>query len=199
MIKPRFEFRSFAEDFAPVEEKMKGLSKLERFRESSETYIIAALNDKNNVKIRYDTLDIKKLVKEQRGLQQWAPQAKEAFPLKMEIVRDQVLAALNVPVPRLKRAEYSIAQFIAEIVEPHPQLEPATVDKRRFGYTISGCISEFAKLEINRTRIQTIALESVDPEAVMRAKRTLGLQGLENINYLTAIKRVLAVEKAASE
>ena len=64
---PRYEFRAFAQNFGLVEDKIRKLSKLEKFRESSEIYIVSAGNTENNIKIRYDALDIKVFVKKEKG------------------------------------------------------------------------------------------------------------------------------------
>ena len=85
----RYEFRAFAQNFGLVEEKIRQFSVFEKFRENAEVYILAALNSDRNVKIRYDTLDIKVLVKEERGLQQWHPQMKTGFPLRVETIQDE--------------------------------------------------------------------------------------------------------------
>ena len=97
-IQARYEFRAFAQNFGLIEEKMRKLSKFEKFRESSEIYILSATNNEHNIKIRYDTLDIKVFVKEERGLQQWHPQMKAEFPLRMKAIRDEVIAVLRVVV-----------------------------------------------------------------------------------------------------
>ena len=68
-IFPRYEFRAFAQNFGLAEEKIRKLSKLDKFRESSEIYILSPDNNENNVKIRYHTLEIKVLIKEEKGLQ----------------------------------------------------------------------------------------------------------------------------------
>lgn len=192
-IQARYEFRAFAQNFGLVEEKVCKLSKFEKFRESSEIYILAALNNKHNIKIRYDTLDMKVFVKEERGLQQWHPRMKAGFPLRREAIRDEVFPALSVAVPEFKRSEYSFEQFLQDIIQPHPALTIARVFKRRFGYTIDECISEFAELLINGTAIKTIAVESLDAGAVLQAKEILGLQEYENVSYLLAIKRILGM------
>lgn len=189
----RYEFRAFAQNFGLVEEKMRKLSKFEKFRESSEIYILSAANKKNNIKIRYDTLDIKVLVKEEQGLQQWHPRIKAEFPVKMAVIRDEVFPALKVAVPEFKRSEYSFNQYLEDIIQPHPDLTIARVYKRRFGYTINGCISEIAELLINGAAIKTIAVESLDVRAVLQAKEILGLQAYQNVSYLVAIKRILGM------
>jgi hypothetical protein len=192
-IQPRYEFRAFAQNFGLAEEKIRRLSELEKFRESSEIYILSVANNKNNVKIRYDTLDIKILAKEEQGLQQWQPRMKAAFPMNIEAIRDEVFPALRVTVPEFKRSEYSFKQYLEDIIQPHPDLAIARVFKRRYGYTINGCISEVAELLINGAAIKTIAVESPDVGAVLQAKAILGLQAYENVNYLLAIKRILGM------
>ncbi len=189
----RYEFRAFAQHFGPAEEKMRKLAKFEKFRESSEIYILSAANDKHNIKIRYDTLDVKVFVKEEMGLQQWLPKMKAEFPVKTAVIRDEVFPALNVALPEFKHPDYSLAQFIQDIIQPHPALSIARVYKRRFGYTINECISEIAELLINGAAIKTIAVESLDVQSVLQAKEILGLQEYENVSYLLAIKRILGM------
>ena len=193
-IQPRYEFRAFAQNFGRVEEKIQQLSNLERFRESNETYILSAVNNKNNLKIRYDTLDIKTFVREEKGLQQWSPILKAGFPLQMAVIRDEVFPSLGAAIPQFNQSEYTLTQFLEDIIHPHPELVLARVFKRRFGYTINGCISEIAELLINSAAIKTVAVESDNIEAVSKAIEMLGLQEYENVNYLLAIKRILGME-----
>jgi hypothetical protein len=193
-IIPRYEFRAFAQNFGLAEEKMRQLSKLDKFRESSEIYILSPDNNENNVKIRYHTLDIKVLIKEEKGLQQWRPRLKADFPMQMEVIRDEVFTALGTVVPEFNRSEYSLEQFLDDILMPHPELVLARVLKHRFGYKINGCISEISELLVNGAAVKTMALESADIEAVLKAKEMLGLHEYENVNYLLAIKRILGMQ-----
>jgi exopolyphosphatase/guanosine-5'-triphosphate,3'-diphosphate pyrophosphatase len=192
-IKPRYEFRAFAQHFGRVEEKIRQLSELVRFRESNEIYLISVVNDKKNIKIRYDTLDIKAFVREEKGLQQWRPHLKTEFPLPAAVIRDEVMACLGVAIPQLNQSEYTLAQFLEDIIQPHPELVLAKVFKRRFGYTINGCISELAELLVNGAAIKTVAVESEDVAAVLKAMQMIGLQEYENVNYILAIKRILGL------
>ncbi len=57
-----------------------------------------------------------------------------------------------------------------------------------------GVIAEIADLLINGAAIKTIAVESVDVEAVLKVKATLGLEEYENVNYILAIKRIIGME-----
>ena len=192
-VEARYEFRAFAQHFGLAEEKMRKLAQFEKFRESTEIYILSAANDRHNIKIRYEALDIKVFVREEQGLQQWQPKMKAKFPVKMAVIREQIFPALNVAAPGFKHPEYSLALFIQDIIEAHPALSIARVYRRRFGYTITGCIGEIAELLINGAAIKTMAVESLDVQAVLQARELLGLQEYENVNYLLAIKRILGM------
>ena len=193
-IIPRSEFRAFAQNFGMVEEKIRKLAEFEKFRESSEIYILSAANNHNNTKIRNNMMDIKRFVKEERGLQQWEPKMKAEFPIKVNVICDEVFPAFGVAVAEFHRSEYTLAQYLEDIIKPHPELALAYVFKRRFGYSIEGCIAEIADLLIKGAAIKTIAVESVDVEAVLKVKATLGLQEYENVNYVLAIKRIIGME-----
>ena len=193
-IKPRFEFRAWAKNFGLVEEKMRRLSRCEKLRESSEIYIVSAANRDNNTKIRDDLMDIKVFVKAERGFEQWDPRMKGSFPMKAAMVADEVFPAFSVELPSLEREEYSLEQFLDEIIRPHPSLVAVDVFKRRFGFTVSDCITELAEVWVNSAGVQTVAVESVDIDALIEAKEMLGLNEYENVNYLLAIKRVIGME-----
>ncbi len=193
-IKPRFEFRAFAQNFGIVEEKMRSLSAIEQIRESLEIYIMSAGNNLNNTKVRDNLMDIKVFVQEQKGLEQWNPRMKGQFPMAVEMIRNQVFPAFGVNPPDFKREIYTLEQYINEVIKPHPQLAAVNVFKRRMGFTVNGCIAELADVYINGAKIMTANLESVDVEAILEAKKMIGLNDYENVNYLLAIKRVIGME-----
>ena len=193
-IKPRFEFRAFAQDFGIVEEKIRQLSPVEKIRESLEVYIISAGNNENNTKIRDNKMDIKVFVQEKQGLEQWNPRMKGEFPMRAEMIRDEVFPAFEVETPEFKRDVYTLKQYLNEIIKPHPDLVAVNVFKRRFAFTINGCIAEIGEVYINGAKIMTANLESVDVEAILQAKKMVELDKYENVNYLLAIKRVIGME-----
>jgi len=193
-IKPRFEFRAFAQNFGIVEEKMRSLSPIEQIRESLEIYIMSAGNNENNSKIRDNLMDIKVFVQQQKGLEQWNPRMKGQFPMSVEIIRNEVFPAFGVAMPEFKRDVYTLEQYINEIIKPHPALAAVNVFKRRMGFTINGCIAELADVYVNGAKIMTANLESVDVEAILEAKKMVTLTDYENVNYLLAIKRVIGME-----
>lgn len=189
-VDPRYEFRTFARSLGLVERKMRALSPVEKVRESAETYIISAENNENNTKIRDGKLDIKVLVDEKEGLEQWNPRLKAAFPLSAEQIEKDLGAAFGVSFSSLSQEAYSFEEFLTNIVGPQPELQAVNVEKRRFGFTIFGCIAEIAQVYINGALVHTAAIESTDIDAVLRACQETGLSEHENINYLKAMKRV---------
>jgi hypothetical protein len=197
-IKPRFEFRAFAQNFGIVEEKMRQLAPCEKIRESSEIYIMSAENNDNNTKVRDDLMDIKVFVKNEQGLEQWNPRMKGNFPMKREMIEKEVFPAFGVSLPEFNRDEYTLDQFLSEIVYHHSELAAVNVFKRRYAFTINDCIAEVGDVYINGALIKTANIESVDVDAILKAKKMLALEPYENVNYLIAIKRVIGMEPLPS-
>ena len=194
--KPRFEFRSFGQDFekaaarmarfsVPVPEKV-----WERY--SDEIYILSRTNDINNTKIRDGKMDIKTYVQTVDGLEQWNPLMKGEFPMKASMLENEVFPAFQVTMPKLTKDEYTYDEFI-EIVYAHPDLAAVKVHKQRFGYMVNNTICEYGAVLINGAKVYTINSESTEVEDIKKTVRDIGLEGVENINYLQAIKRVIGM------
>lgn len=193
-IKPRFEFRTFAQNFGIVERKMREHSEIENLRESAEIYIMSGANNENNTKIRDDKMDIKVLVQEKEGLEQWKPRMKGKFPMNATQITNEVFPAFGVKMIELQREEYTQKQYLDEIIKPHPGLVAVHVFKRRFAFTVNKCICEIADILINGALIKTVSIESTEINDILKTKEMLRLTEYENINYLLAIKRVIGME-----
>ena len=103
--------------FGAADDRFAALSP-ERVQESDELYLLSPVVDVT-VKIRADLMDIKRRQRVNGdGLEQWAPIMKAAFPLPAADV-SRVFAALAVPVPSLARTEYTLDQFVDELVRPN--------------------------------------------------------------------------------
>ncbi len=189
----RFEFRSFGQDLDRAHYLMSKLSvpvpEKYRERESEEIYIISPKNNSTNIKIRDGNIDIKTLIQIVDNLEQWKPMLKEEFPLNSDLLRNTVFPALQTEMPNLERYDFSMDAFLA-MVSAHPDLLPVYVKKQRFGYMVNNAISEFGFVWINGARTCTISTESTESENVKQNISAFGLTGVENINYLQAIKRV---------
>ncbi len=194
--KPRFEFRSFGQNFDLAHFRMSRLSvpvpEKVWERHSDEVYIISRTNDINNTKIRDGKMDIKTLVQTYQGLEQWNPLMKGEFPMKAEIIRNEIFPAFQVPLPQLGKDEYSFEEFM-QLIYAHPDLAAVRVHKQRFGYMVNDTICEYAVVLINGARVVTVSSESTEADQILKTISDLKLDGVENINYLQAIKRVIGM------
>jgi hypothetical protein len=194
--KPRFEFRSFGQNFDTAAFRMARLSVpvpekvWERF--SDETYILSRTNDINNTKIRDGKMDIKTYVQTVDGLEQWNPLMKGEFPISREVLQEEVYPAFQVEQPELNQDSYTLDEFLAMIIA-HPDLQAVRVSKHRFGYMVNDTICEIANVLINGARVISVNSESTEVDDIKKTIKDLKLEGVENINYLQAIKRVIGM------
>ncbi|MDR2084927.1 MAG: hypothetical protein LBP67_08030 [Bacteroidales bacterium] len=202
--KPRFEFRSFGQDFTAAHKRMARLSvpvpEKVWERTSDEVYIISRTNDINNTKIRDGKMDIKTFVQTVDGLEQWNPLMKGEFPISANILKKEVFTAFMVVPPNFTKESYTYDEFI-EMVNNHPDLIAVRVHKQRFGYMVNDTICEVGNVLINGAKIVTINSESTEIEDIKKTIKDIGLESVENINYLQAIKRVIGMssKKLANE
>lgn len=194
--KPRFEFRTFGQDFT---ESAKLMSKLSiavpdkvKHRTSKEIYIVSRTNNINNTKIRDGKMDIKTYVQTIEGLEQWNPLMKAEFPISVETLRNDVYSAFQVEMPNFNKEEYELEEFI-EMIESNPNLQAVDVFKERFGYMVNDTICEVANVLINGAKVVSINSESTEVEDIQRTLEDVKLTNIENINYLQVIKRVVGM------
>jgi hypothetical protein len=194
--KPRFEFRSFGQNFDEVHKRMARFSvpvpEKVWERHSEEIYIMSRTNDINNTKIRNGKMDIKTYVQTVNGLEQWNPLMKGEFPMKTEALLKEVFPAFQVEIPSLTNEEYTYEEFM-QMINAHPDLQAVRVNKQRFGYMVNDTICEFGIVLINGARVVTINSESTEVDDILRTMKDIGAGGIENINYLQAIKRVIGM------
>lgn len=195
-IKPRFEFRGFGQGFEVPAKRMARLSMPvpENIweRHSDEIYIMSRMNDIYNTKIRDGMMDIKTWVQTVDGLEQWNPIMKGEFPLSAQVLKTEVFPAFQVGLPDFRKESYSFDEFM-EMVRQHVDLQAVRVHKRRFAYLVNNTICETGLVLINGAKVETISSESTEVEDIRKTLKDLGLEGVENINYLQAIKRVIGM------
>jgi hypothetical protein len=185
-ILPRWEWRTFTHQ-TDAKEKISKYP-ITRQVESSDVYILSELS-MENTKVRNDLMDIKSLqVVTKDGLEQWKPVKKENFPLPLSEV-EEMFRIFKVPMPEFSKETCTFDEFV-ELVGTDDRIICVTVDKSRRLYDVDGCIVEVADLDIEGKSIMTVAVELEDPDKVRETMKMLGLAGLENINYVTAIKRM---------
>ncbi len=194
--KPRFEFRTFGQDFSTQAERMARLSlpvpeKLWE-RHSDEIYIMSRTNDVNNTKIRDGKMDIKTYAQTVDGLEQWNPLMKAEFPIPRETLENDVFPAFQVDLPVFEKDSYSYEEFM-EMVDSHEDLQAVKVHKQRCAYTVNDTLCEVGNILFNGAKVTTINSESTEIDDIKKTITDLGLENIENINYLQAIKRVIGM------
>jgi hypothetical protein len=192
--KPRFEFRTFGQNFTESAKLMARYSvpipRKVWERVSDEIYILSKTNDINNTKIRDGKMDIKTYIQTVDGLEQWNPLMKGEFPISKEILEKEVFPAFQVKMPSLTKNTYTLEEFM-EIIKNHSDLQAVNVHKYRYGYMVNNTLCEVADVLINGAKVFTINSESTEIEDIKKTIQDVELTQFENINYLQAIKRVI--------
>ncbi|MGS0679893.1 hypothetical protein ACVBIO_07670 [Shewanella sp. 0m-8] len=195
--KPRFEFRTFGQDFTEASTRMARLSvpvpEKVWHRQSDEIYIMSRTNDLNNTKIRDGKMDVKSYVQTVDGLEQWDPKLKAEFPISAAQLLEEIFPAFMVEQPALNKEQYSFEEFL-DLINDHPDLQAVKIHKERYGYMVNDTICEVANVLVNGARIVSVNSESTELEDIQRTIKDLKLEGVENINYLQAIKRVIGMK-----
>jgi hypothetical protein len=190
-IKPRYEFRIWAESLADLRDKLQQLAAPARTEASKETYLISAATDRCNAKIRNGLMDIKILIGTDRGLEHWKPVLKAGFPLERSVIDGQILPSLQLRAPYLSRVRYAIDEFLDEVIRRRPEIAIVAVSKTRLEFALDACLAEFASTIINNLARETVAVESADPHTVLEFIRRLGIDGMPNTSYIRQIKKIL--------
>ncbi|MBP7462656.1 MAG: hypothetical protein KBA26_15335 [Candidatus Delongbacteria bacterium] len=191
-IIPRWEWRTFTQDLGSAEAAIRRHPE-EKTRQSSEIYILSEVSS-DNTKIRDNLMDIKTLqqVNPDR-LEQWMPIMKGTFPLPVAEI-EKVFRCFRVSMPTVQRTEYTLDQYLNELIRPSELLKAVNVDKKRTGFTINNCIVEIAEVTVDGKTIKTAAVEMEDPGKVIMTVRELGLDRFPNINYLRGLKNQIGMK-----
>ena len=193
-IKPRYEFRIWSESLTPLRQKLEAKAEARETR-SQETYLISAVTEKCNAKIRAELMDIKVLTAEDRGLEQWRPILKAGFPLSNSAIAEQILPSLQLTPPALTMDAYTMEEFFQEVVRKEPKIAVADVTKTRYQFNIGACAAEYSNITINKMPRDTVAVESTDPDAVLQLVRELGINE-PNVSYIREIRRIIGWDAA---
>lgn len=187
----RYEFRVWGERLDELGDRLRSLAEPLEVRESTETYFVSTAAVDANPKARADLLDIKVLVGVREGFEQWGVRLKAEFPIDAALLSAELFPLLGLTPPHFERADYSFLQVLDEVVPAHPDLAAVEVGKRRQMHTVNACIAEITDATIADHRIQTVAVESSDFDALRDARHALGLDDADNVSYPRSIRGVL--------
>ena len=87
-----------------------------------------------------------------------------------------MFAMLEIATSPLHRDSYTLDQFLTEVLESHPEVSVVPIHKRRVRYTLDGCMAEVTDLLVDGVPMRTIAIESEDPNKVIAAVNSAGMQ-----------------------
>ena len=143
-IVARWEWRTFGKgDFGEAEKALSALP-MDSCKKTEEEYILSR-NSGENVKIRFDLIDVKSLQNVNAdGLEQWKPVLKTGFPVSKDTL-NELAEILKVQLPKLHRETYSHDQFIDEVVKPCVELELVKVSKNRSIYKLEDTTAKAAE------------------------------------------------------
>ena len=188
IVVPRWEWRTFGDDLDEVD-ALADLASVTPL-ESDETYVLSMHGDAS-VKVRGGVLDVKVL---QRvggtGLQLWVPKLKAPFPLDDGAVA-VAFAALGTGPPPTSGAVPGVEQLVADLVATRDDLRAADTHKSRRRSVVDGCMVELTEMSVEGRTIRTVAVESPDPDLVLRTISRLGLDGRPNTCVARGLKSLV--------
>jgi exopolyphosphatase/guanosine-5'-triphosphate,3'-diphosphate pyrophosphatase len=186
-IRPRWEWRSFGQRFGGADQRLAQHTP-GGTQDSDEIYLLGPSG--GNVKVRDALMDIKVLREtDAAGLEQWTPVLKASFPLDGAQVT-QVFEALGLAAPPAAPS-CTLDALLARLSEPGLGVRAVPVHKRRVRYTIGGCMAELSEVLADGRPTRTLAVESEDAAAVLRAVAELGLGGYRNTSYPRGLRALL--------
>jgi len=191
-IIPRWEWRTFGIDFGAAEAKIRTFP-CEGTKTSQEKYILSKVSNEN-VKIRFDLVDVKQLKEINADkLEQWYPAMKSGFPIERDAITRLFDEFFKTPAPMMNRDAFTFDEFLDEVIRPCQFLVIVDVEKERHAYKINDTTVEIAETKFNGVPMRTICVEHTDPALVMATVRELGADGFKNINYINAMKSAVGI------
>ena len=192
---PRFEFRVFGTSLGMAEQRLRDIAPCESIIESREIYLLGhGIDPDRNVKIRNGRLELKRLIEHRQGLQRWQAAGQWAFPVALDAIEAMLNPGHSLSQGRDPAARLSLDDLLRFTTQTAGKLVLAYVFKRRFRYTLPACRAEFDQLQVNGATIESIAIESVDPQAILESRAAIQLEDLENQSYPLALSRILGIK-----
>jgi hypothetical protein len=197
---PRFEFRAFGRCFDAAEQHLRTLTPCGSITESWEIYLVGRnSNDNQNVKIRDGRLETKRLVEHYRDLERWQPAGQWTFPVRGDVVRNLLSSSDIAEDWRAVPSLLSKETFLTLVTQPGMTVYRANVFKRRFRFSLDPCRAEVDHILVNGAAVESVALESQDPQAVLELRTALKLEDRENVSYPLALSRISGIRPLPGE
>jgi hypothetical protein len=197
---PRYEFRIFGTCLGMAEQRLRALAPCESISESREIYLLDGDRvHQMNVKIRHGKLELKRLIDRHQGLERWRPDGQWAFPVAPDTLRDTLWPDALPDLVTARSTMLSGNDLLRLAAHRDVSLQRANVAKRRFRFSLPACRAELDQLLVNGAAIESLAVESEDPQALLGLQSTLRLEDCENQCYPLALSRILGITPLPSE
>jgi hypothetical protein len=183
----RFEYRVWGEAFPELPAPDDAPAKLE-------VYLLSDRVEGVNAKIRGGALEIKRLLGLRKGFQHWLPALRCPLPLPAAAIERELSAALGVAPPPLARASYDLERLLEEVASVWTEVRSVPLVKRRRSFGVAGARAERTRIELEARAIETVAVEAEAFGAARRAAAELALTRAPNLDYVAALRRLLAGE-----
>jgi len=190
-LQPRYEYRVWADALEDVRNNLQRLATASTTESSEETYLISATTDKCNAKIRGARMNIKILLATEQGLELWKPVMDMEFPLDKSVIAGQICPRLELQAVDLRRARYSMDEFVREVIRARPQLAIVTIFKRRERFLLDECLAESAVVSVGKITLHTVAAESIRPDSLLRVIQQMNIVHMRNTSYVARLKQVV--------
>jgi len=165
---------------------------------SREVYLLPAALDGVNAKIRGGTLEIKHLLGCEAGLQKWLPALRCPLPLPAAVIERELAPALGMAAPPLARSSYPLEALLEEVISAWSGVRSLHLVKRRRSFEVAGARAERTRIELGAVAIESVAIEAERFEVARRAVAELELERAPNLDYVAALRRLLAGEPLGS-
>ena len=195
--RPRYEYRVWDSGLAGVRKELKRLAVGSPASLSKETYLISDKTDDCNLKIRAERLNMKELIATENGLELWNPVLDCEFPLHDSTIIDHIFPRLALKSPALQRRLYSMDDFL-DWIQVEPSIRVVTIIKKRTRFRLAECLAEFTYVTIDKRESGTVAVESINPDAVSRLVHRLRIADIPNTSYIRQLKQILGDRSNAS-
>ena len=193
-IVPRYEFRIFGTYLGMAEQRLRALASCESIGESREIYLLDGDRVREmNVKIRHGKLELKRLIDRHQRLERWRPDGQWAFPVAPDTLRDTLWPDAHPDLVTARSTMLSGNDLLRLVAHRDVSLQRANVAKRRFRFSLRDCRAELDQLLVNGAAIESLAVESENPQTLLGLQSTLRLEDCENQCYPLALSRILGI------
>jgi hypothetical protein len=195
MVEPqsRYEYRVWDDTLEAMRDRLERLASTSPAEVGPQTYLISAKTDKCNLKIRDGRINMKELLGTEDRLELWKPVLDGKFPLDRSIIAERIFPGLELRTPQLPRPQYAIDEFLTEVIQSEREIAIVTMVKKRTRYQLDQSLAEFTSVAIGKIECDTVAVESINPEPVLRLIRQLQIDRLPNTNYVRQLKQILGI------